>query len=116
MVTNHITKVIDVETEILEEITEQWKRNIIALLQLQNEQFKDQINDKLLRLEQTQNDGTNGKKNKEYIEALRQISAEQWREIFTLLNSLDLNDASSLKPVIDLIFGELLTIKAKKKI
>jgi hypothetical protein len=113
MVANHITKVIDVDSRIMDEITERWKKNIVTLLAMEDTKLLELLSSKFETLEQAQNSGTNGKKNKKYISYINKISLEKWREIFTLMQGLNLNEAGSLKPVMDIIIEHVVAMSAE---
>lgn len=115
MITNHINKVIDVDSVIFDEITEQWKKNIGIMLAMDNVKLLELLSRKLNNLEQAQNNRTNGKKNRKFISSIKQISVEKWREIFTIMCGLNLIDAASLDPAINVIIEQVIVISSEKE-
>ncbi|MEK3865191.1 response regulator receiver domain [Paenibacillus sp. FSL H7-0716] len=115
MISNHFNKTTYVNSEILEGIILNWKREVSKLLDKSNEDLLSLIKNYIVEICKLHNSGTNGKRNIDNIGLLKEISADRWREYLNALDTIDLNRNKPFKEINTMVINDVLSIKSEKK-
>lgn len=84
MVSNHLSKVIEINKNIFLAVIEEWRSTLTEWIGMPEQEFMKVVTDCLTEIINMQHNGTNGKKNKDVLKLLSGVKYKDWIDILKL--------------------------------